>query len=606
MGIPFLKRLKSSIIKKLILSYMAIVLIPTVAGGLFIYNSMQENIWKDFSWLVENQLSQMERNITERVESCRQATNAIRWDNDLINVLQDDLQDQLLVDMLANNIVPKLESICMQNRNIYKLRVIHSNTNIERVADLLYYDKNISNGIWGSRLEEYKAAQLSAFDDMIIQHFHNENLFINRDNPGKRHVVSVYRPIYGYLNKMAGILEIDILDDLILEPLMHTDDAKYEVTSLVSIKGEVLYSSRQGFEGLTKDYLHSEDKFQSFALDGKQYYAAKRYVEALQSWIILYIPQSAMRSGDGYKAIFALAVIAGLITLCFLAYFLIRLILGKLTKLTQAMDSVKRGNLETALAVCGTDEVDRLALDFNAIVKRIRELIDNLKESGKSEKEAIYKALENQMNPHFLCNALDMVRVTAEKEKQPEIANIVGRLMNTVVYNISTKEKFISLKEELKNASDFVELHNLLKARKVEIHMHVDGEMNQRLEQYRILKFVLQPLVENAIKHGFGKKQGECCIFINARRNGEAVMLTIEDNGTGISEPRMREIKEYLNLNHKDYTLRTSGNGIGLRNIHERLVINHGTGYGLEIESCPGIGSCVTLTVPVIRGECHE
>lgn len=600
MGI--LSSIKSSIIKKLTLSYFTIIMILLIVGGLTINFYIQQSIKKDFFWLIENQVKQMEQNILEKIDSCKQSTNTIRWDKNLINILQSvDNTDQSRVDTLINNIIPQLESIKVHNRNIYKITVVHSNTQLQNAAGLVIYDPGFQDGTWEKKFKDLRPGSQGIYEDMYIESIHIEKSYLSSNALGKYKILSLYRPIYGSLNKMIGVIKIDMLESIVLDTLINNEKMQFSINSLVTNEASELYSSKPGFKGVTKQELHNSESFFSFTSDSNKYYVAKAYVEEISNWIVLYTPEKLFNLSNSYKLTIIGVILGTAIMLYFLEFFLIRGILGKLTNLTTAMDRVKRGDLDTICKISGSDEVDNLSQNFNEMVKRIKGLLDKLKEANILEQEAIYNSLANQMNPHFMCNALDMVRLTSEINNKPEISQMIVKIMNLFVYNVSIKQKYVTLVDELKNATGYLEIYNLMTKARIDLDINVCSELSGILDQYLIIKFTLQPLVENCINHAFEKTTNNCFIFIDIRRKGDYIYIMIEDNGVGISELRMNELKEYLDLNKRDYRLETKGNGIGLRNIIERIYMNYGFTNGLEIESSYGIGSCVTLKIPVIK-----
>jgi len=119
------------------------------------------------------------------------------------------------------------------------------------------------------------------------------------------------------------------------------------------------------------------------------------------------------------------------------------------------------------------------------------------------------------------------------------------------------------------------------------------------MNRYQILKFILQPVIENVLVHGFQDKKDDCVVLISIDRNDNSINIKIEDNGAGIREDRLNEVKEYMNLDLDSSTVKLKSAGIGLRNILERLKLNYGDKSDLSIESYYGFGTCVTIVLPL-------
>ena len=129
--------------------------------------------------------------------------------------------------------------------------------------------------------------------------------------------------------------------------------------------------------------------------------------------------------------------------------------------------------------------------------------------------------------------------------------------MNYFMYNTSKSNKFVSLKDELKNAADYIEIYNLIGKKRIEYTIQVGEEIDGKLSEYRMLKLILQPIVENAIVHGFSKKDENCCIFFFLNLREGKVVISLEDNGAGIPEERLKELRSHLEEKTDDYAFST-------------------------------------------------
>lgn len=603
MRLKFIKPVKASITKKLILSYLLVVLIPILVSGGYIAYSMQKNIRKEFSNVIENHLRQLDWNITEKIDTCIQAVKAVKSDKNLSSFIQSvDLTDLYTVETINNDIVPRLNSIKSQNELIYNLRIIHGNPEIPTVYDIIYFDGRMNNGYWVKKLKELNDNKYRKYDVIYIETSHEEDSHFRPINNDRKKVFSIYYPIYStYMDRIIGIIEIDILEDMLLEPLKKEDFKGYEFINLISHEGSVLYSSKGNTGILNINQLENPDNFMSLAVDNKSYHIAKIYINSIKSWLVFFIPDNLIYINNSYKAAIVIVLLLGLLTLGLISFILSRVILGKLMKLTHVVKKIKGGNLDIKVNIESCDEIGILANEFNEMTDQIKKLMINVEESNKAEKEAIYKALESQIKPHFLCNALDMIRMTAEVQNNKEISNAIELIMSYFMYNILNREKYVSIKDELKNVTDYIEIHNLIKKNRIQYAAKVCSDMSGNLNEYYVLKFTLQPVIENSIKHGFKDKYGNCHIFINIECKDETIIISMEDNGCGIPVEKIDGLNKYLDLNERNHNFKVSGSGIGLRNIIERLDINYGSNYGIEIDSHPGIGTLVTMRVPVIK-----
>jgi two-component system sensor histidine kinase YesM len=287
----------------------------------------------------------------------------------------------------------------------------------------------------------------------------------------------------------------------------------------------------------------------------------------------------------------AIVLAVGMTTLAVISRLLSKLMTGDLLKLASTINVAKNGNMDVRADVAGKDEVGLLAANFN-------EMMANIQRLHAAEREAMLKVLDHQIRPHFLCNALDMIRVTAEADNNQAVADAIAQIMKYFMYNASNVDRYANLNDELKSVVSYIEVFNLIGKKHVEYRISICDELNGRLKQFRILKFILQPIVENAILHGFKDKMEDGFVLLEISSPGAVLMLSVEDNGSGIGEPRLAELKTHLESRTEDGLLMSGSGGIGLKNIHDRLRIHYGDSYSMNIESSLGVGTRVMLSIP--------
>lgn len=598
-----LNPIKSSLAKKLVISYLLVVLIPLTASGIYFFKSTEENYKKGFFSIVENQMLQLDREITDIFNLCSQNVKLVVHDNNVDNLIQSEEQnDYPLINMLIYDLAPKFSTIRGYNTYIHSIRIIHGNPKIPVTYDFIYFDSTFYNGIWSKLPASLRSREkLLKYNTTYVEPLQDEAQYIDHLPPNKNKVFTMYAPIYNlYMNKIVGVVEANILDKTVFAPLKAINFKGYEDISLIYKDGRVLYSSNRAYVSFLPEGLDKSGNFSTVAKDGKEMYLVKRYIKSIDSWLVFLVPEKMVESGNNYKLIFAVVFAAGLATLSIIAYFLSKLLLNRLLHLSHAMDDIKEGRLDTRINIQSDDEVGHLALNFNDMVLRINRLMDNLEKSNRIEKEAIYKALENQINPHFLCNALEMVRMTAEVHDDKEVSHAIELLASYFMYNIKKKDRYVSLKDEIKNVNEYLGIYNLIKNNGIEYNINVCDDLSGRLDEYKVLKFIVQPVVENSIKHGFAGMKDNCRVSVNISREGDRINIIVEDNGAGISVHRIKELREYLDSTIDPVDFKTSGSGIGLRNINERLNLYYGKEYGILIDSAEGLGTSVTIRLPLV------
>lgn len=273
----------------------------------------------------------------------------------------------------------------------------------------------------------------------------------------------------------------------------------------------------------------------------------------------------------------------------FLAYRLSHSIARRLYRLNDTMHAVEHGDVSARVEPQGRDEIGQLMRSFSNMMTRIDTLMDEKLEQGQQIKALELKALQAQINPHFLYNSLDLINCTAIASNVPQISRMVNALARFYRLSLSRGREVIPLSDELKHAQLYVEIQNM----RFENRVQVKWEIERGVEQCSIIKIVLQPIIENAVIHGIFEREDKTgCLRIAAHRQQDDLIITVEDNGVG-----MDEATRVANFSADASSANTKG-GYGVRNINARLHLAYGPEYGLFCESEIGHGTCVTIRIP--------
>lgn len=267
-------------------------------------------------------------------------------------------------------------------------------------------------------------------------------------------------------------------------------------------------------------------------------------------------------------------------------------IVNPIQQLTRVMRRVK-GNEGSIIRLTGRkDEIGQLSQNFNSMMVRIDKLHqEHLHEQAKKN-EAEYRALQAQINPHFLYNTLNSIRWMAmiqHADNIRETVEVLGRLLRNT---IKMKETVIPIHKELELLRDYIHIQKIRYNDKFEVVFDIESF----IYHYRCLKFILQPIVENAIFHGIEPKEGRGTITIRAYQDQEQLVIEVHDNGVGIPHDAITQL-----LTNQD-----EKGSIGLRNVHERIQRTFGETYGLELESERGAYTVVRIKLPVMTVQQEE
>ncbi|SFM44520.1 two-component system, sensor histidine kinase YesM [Paenibacillus sp. 1_12] len=267
-----------------------------------------------------------------------------------------------------------------------------------------------------------------------------------------------------------------------------------------------------------------------------------------------------------------------------------------ITKMIRDMEKVKRGNLQTRIQFSRNDEFLTLSNSFNDMLNQIETLIEEKSQVEVMKKQFELKALQAQINPHFLYNTLNSINALLDLKRTEQIPVIVHSLVRLFQYTMDKQGEWVPVETELTGLQYYVELQQIRYANKFRVEYHLSEE----LLKLGILKLTLQPIVENCIFHGIkGKrKQGIIKIGGDVLPDRSSVMLYIEDNGVGIPPERIITLLEQVD--QTTLTKLAGYNSIGLKNVHDRLQLHFGPEFGLKIRSEVNKGTRVEIHYPVV------
>jgi two-component system sensor histidine kinase YesM len=268
------------------------------------------------------------------------------------------------------------------------------------------------------------------------------------------------------------------------------------------------------------------------------------------------------------------------------AYFSLK-VLSPLRILRKAMGKMEHENFDVNIQVVGNDEISLLAASFNKMSNKVRELIHEVLNVQIKQKEAELKALHAQINPHFLYNTLDMIYWTCRMEKAEESAGLIQTLSGLFRLSLNNGNEFTSLEKEIEHLKLYMALQQKRFTGMVEFLLNApDDIMN-----CKVVKLILQPLVENAIIHGIEKKGARGTVEVKIYREGAALVYMVRDDGAGAEEDEIYSCLENVQDRER---------GFALNNVNERIKVYFGPSFGISFKTAVGSGMIVTVVQPLI------
>ena len=263
--------------------------------------------------------------------------------------------------------------------------------------------------------------------------------------------------------------------------------------------------------------------------------------------------------------------------------------------LQDVMQRNQRGGFELEhVPVQGRNEISSLCVSYNHMIEYIGELLEINIQKMKEQQWSELRALQAQINPHFLYNTLDSIIWMIETEEQEQAIKMTSALARFFQQSIGTSEIFVTIREELEYTRQYLIIQRMRYKDKLDF----DIQVNQDILNMNIIKMVLQPLVENSLYHGLKYKKGQGVIRIAGYRLKDKILIKVSDNGIGMDKDTLNKLFEL-----KEKSEEQKSKGIGLANIQNRLRLYYGEEYGLTVDSEKGIGTTITVVIPVDEGK---
>lgn len=259
---------------------------------------------------------------------------------------------------------------------------------------------------------------------------------------------------------------------------------------------------------------------------------------------------------------------------------------------------VGNGDFTTRVPDSESDEIAMLTTSFNTMIEKIGSLVEDVKLEQINLRKTELKLLQAQINPHFLYNTLDTIIWLAEGNKTKDVIQMVSALSRFFRIALSKGYDYISIKEEEMLIRSYLQIQQYRYQDILEYEINI----SEKLENCSILKLTLQPIVENALYHGIKNKRGMGKIIIEGYCQEDTVFLKVKDNGIGMNQEQIEKIRRLFVMPKEDAL---GQKGFGLFNVNERIKLNFGTEYGLDVKSEYGIGSEFTICIPKITQNRH-
>jgi two-component system sensor histidine kinase YesM len=575
---------------KLALSFYVVVFIPVMAVGLLLTGQLR-NMALDNA--VEQTLANVER-VKQRTMEVINVANDIAYrlaNDDRLETVANRRYGTTWEVVAAYRSYPDFEQYVNLYNEISNIRFYMENPTMLNNWEFMQPDEKIKNSWW------YRWA-MDSFSGTV-------GWYYLEDERDGRHYLSLVRKVYFPGAKTSGVLVVNVNMDT-LGTIVRQESFE---TMIVDDSGTIVSANRPERTGLTLAGIEFDPQLAEARqgmfeqqIDGEAYrvlvepLAPNASVNGLRI-ITIFAVDDITADVDRIQTTALIVILAALALGIMLTYAFSGMLTRRMSRLSKHITKVATGNLSTVMEIDGQDEIGQLARQFNSMVSSIHALVNEVQESNRQrhqlemkQNEIRLKMLASQINPHFLFNALESIRMKAHLKGEKEIAQIVRLLGKLMRKNLEISRRLARLEDEI----DIVRCYLDIQRFRYEERLKYELQIEPGTEFIPVPPLIIQPIVENAVIHGLEGKEEGGTVTLRIVRDGEAALVEVIDDGVGMDEDRLAALTASLGELEGEEQRR-----IGLRNVHQRLILMYGPSSGLRLESTSGAGTRVSFRLPV-------
>ncbi|MDR6551153.1 sensor histidine kinase [Paenibacillus qinlingensis] len=578
--------IRLSLTQKLITVFVILITVPIVAISMISYSSYSKSIETNTALYV-NQISQK---ILERVD---------QYVSDIKRVTGSQIYMQDIQESLANPNKTVEENNRLQN-------FVKGLNSLKNDTESVYIFDNYGNMYDSTKNDTIRADIRQQAVDLRqqVRNAQGSSIVIStqkmRMGQTDKYYFSIARELKN-TNSLEGIgmIIFDSRIQVIADAVRELDAVTEGRTMVIDDQNTVIYDSEQKWistnvagNDLVQKAVGAQGSFK-VTIEGKTYLTSYTTSEVTGWKQIVLIPVDHLTEETRVTRDFTMILVLLSITVALVTSAIIAIALTRpLRTLMRTMKQVNKENLDVQIPVKYSDEFGILAKHFNNMIRRINELVEEVYQTQNRKREAELRSLQHQINPHFIYNTLEVIRMTAEVKRDYEISEMTYNLGELLRYGILRGTDQVTIKKELDHLDKYLSLQNFRFSKDIQLAMNI----SQAHLNYPVIKLLFQPIVENAILHGFEMKEEDCLITISSYEDKQAIYFTVRDNGCGMEEGQLRIIRNaMLGVQQENRS------NIGIANVNERIVLQYGAPFGLRVDSEIEVGTTVTIVLPILE-----
>jgi two-component system sensor histidine kinase YesM len=567
---------------KLMVYFLVILVIPLVTLGFVGPAFYAKSIERETTSNMSGMISQVNMNIELRVREMEQLIDLLSQ----TRVVASFLEEGSATGATRQDIVETLRAVSGTHPEIAGIIVV--------ADDDAWVGEGFSRSTRDPLTEEqwYTAAREAPAEVKLIARPIGRNIRSTR-RYGADEVVSVVKAVVGATDgRFRGAVLIDLRLSKIEELFNGSSLGKGGFLFIVDSTGEMVYTpvNRVAYR-IPPEALSGETPSSLLTLSGTDYQVLSQR-SPYTGWRTFGVFSLAETLREVTMIRLWTLIIGGLTMVLAVAaaFFFASSIAKPVLGLRSLMKRVEHGDLSVRFSGAPNDEIGELGFGFNEMIGRIQSLIGQVYSEQQSKRDAELRILQEQIKPHFLYNTLDTIQWMAQEGRVGDVVRMVGALTSLFRMGLSKGHEFIPLSDEIEHVESYLCIQKMRYEDKFDYVIDCEKALRPR----RVLRLLLQPLVENAIYHGIKERRGHGSLAVGMRIEAGDLFLTVRDDGVGMDAMKVALLNESLEEG------KPLAGGYGIRNVHERIRLTYGRPYGLHFRSSYGEGTEVTVRHPLL------
>ncbi|NLM09566.1 MAG: histidine kinase [Clostridiaceae bacterium] len=574
-----------SIKKKLTITFIIFILIPTLLLCIYSYSQIQRYIRSEIISSGNATLDQVKYNIMSKVEIIENVSSNVCYNSGLIAFLKRTFTSTpTSIDEYFNIIVPIVEHAVLYHKfSIADISVYMTNESIPEGFGYFRYESTLKDMDW------YKNFMQSNKNSAWI--IPEESDLNDKSSSAASLMFMFVRKISPPNDRHLGLVTVKIPQSELFSSLQLPDNPNSFF--VLTTEGNILFS-------VENDTIPSEEVLEKIITmpSGHFIYDNILYLTRTLSSLDIIICKTVPLSNRSYAMNSLTLTFIVLILIVFLMVILFFIILrGVFTEINNQLDLMTlavQNDFKYRIPVKRKDEIGQIAQHFNTLLEKINVLLKNLVIKETAHKDAQFKALQFQINPHFIYNTIDVFVNKLALSGNYQIADSMASFGRMLRYNIGKKEIFATLQMEIDYIKSYIGIQKL----RFEERLKLDISVPKEFLSFRIIKFILQPVVENSILHNMDTDNIVLNVSISANVSDENLIISISDNGKGIEPGKLKELNTQFKTSEYKHLSNRKSTNIGMQNINERLKLFYGNEHYVRMESEYGKGTTTIITIP--------